>query len=371
MAMKKILIVTSALITGGVEMCAINLAENLDENKFIKEFCTEPGNVKKLEKRLCDNGIKVISRSKSTKNIFKDYTEIKKIIQQGDYDVIHSHVTFYSGIVMMAAKRCGVKKRVAHAHATKPAQRRKAYRRMMFRIYRIIMRKLINIYATDLIACGPEAGQFVFGKNSFERRGMLLNNGINLDKYNFDESVRNNARAELGIDKDTVVFGHVGTINYVKNHSFLLEVFNIYQQMNPNAKLLIVGDGDKRREIEDKARRLGISNKLIITGIRNDVERMLMAMDIMVFPSFHEGLPLALVEAQATKLPCLVSTAVTSSAKLNANLSYMSLEESPETWMMEAQALLVIKRNDIDNSKVKEEYDIKSVAKKLENIYLN
>lgn len=371
MAMQKILIVTSALITGGVEMCAINLAENIDSTKYIKEFCVEPGSVKELENRLKNNDIKIITRNKGSKNIIKDYIEIKKVIKDGNYDIVHSHVTFYSGIIMMAAKKCGVRKRVAHAHATKPAQRKKAYRRMMFRIYRVIMRKLINMYATDLVACGPEAGEFVFGKNKFQKRGMLLNNGINLDKNSYDEKIRNDARTELGIDKDTVVFGHVGTINYVKNHSFLLDIFNEYLNINRNAKLLLVGDGIKRKEIEEKAERLGFSDKLIITGVRNDVERMLMAMDIMVFPSFHEGLPLALVEAQATKLPCLISSAVTYSAKLNDNVSYMSLEDMPETWAMQAQMLIRQNREQTDNKKVKEEYDIKSVAKKLENIYLS
>ena len=160
-------------------------------------------------------------------------------------------------------------------------------------------------------------------------------------------------------------------LNFVKNHTFLLDVFYEIYKINNNSVLLIVGDGEQRENIIKKTDKLGILDKVIITGIRHDVEKLLQAMDIMIFPSLYEGLPLTLIEAQASKLPCLISDTVSKSAKYNENVDYMSLEQSPEKWAKKALSMIKNDRNSVDINNLCKDYDINSVALKLEEIYDN
>ena len=167
----------------------------------------------------------------------------------------------------------------------------------------------------------------------------------------------------------SIVLGHVGRLNYIKNHKFLLDVFYEFQKEHNNSVLLIVGDGEERDNIENQAKKLGISSKVIITGVRKDVNALLSAMDCFVFPSLKEGFPLTLVEAQASKLPCLISDSVTKSAKLNDNIAYLSLDESPKDWADKINELISISRNCVDTQYLKENFGIKQCTQKLEKIY--
>jgi len=170
--------------------------------------------------------------------------------------------------------------------------------------------------------------------------------------------------------EDKLIVGHVGRLNYVKNHKFLVSVFYEIQKLHRNSLLLIVGEGKERENIEKQVKKLEITDKVIITGLRNDVENLLMAMDIFIFPSLYEGLPVTLIEAQATKLPCLISDTVTRYAKQNENVRYFSLKKKPQKWAQRAIKLSEYKREFISTSKLESGFDIRNIAKKLEKIYL-
>ena len=218
---------------------------------------------------------------------------------------------------MLAARSEGVPVRVPHGHMTDPCiEDRSFLQRRMFDVYRFFMTLLLDSCGTALVACGPESGAYLYGKRTFKRRGIILNNGIDLSKYKFDLEMRERKRRELGVENKLVV-GHVGRLNYIKNHKFLLDVFAELKKINADAVLLIVGEGEEKEAIEEKARRLGIENSVILTGVRDDVYDLLQAMDVFVFPSLKEGLPVTLIEAQATKLPCLISDTVSRYAKQN------------------------------------------------------
>lgn len=196
----------------------------------------------------------------------------------------------------------------------------------------------------------------------------MLNNAIDLERFKFDKEARNAIRREFNIE-DKLIIGHVGRLNYVKNHKFLIDVFYEIQKLNKDSVLLIVGDGEEREAIEQKAKKLGIENKVIFTGTRTDTESLMSAMDIMVFPSLHEGLPVVLIEAQATKLPCLIADTVSRYSKQNDNIEFMSLKQTPEEWAKKAVELAECDREKASTAELEKNYDIKKIAKKLEKIY--
>lgn len=367
----KVLIVTAPLNIGGFDIVATNLQKNLDKDRFECTYCVRGEEVGVLEPEVIKSGARVIHQPDHMKNYFKSYIYYKKLFRQEHFDAVHSHLMFYSGIVMRAAYKAGVKKRIPHSHMTDPCiENRSFLKRMAAKMYSLVMKHWMVKYGTDLIACGPEAGDYLYGKKAFAKKGRLLNNGTYLDKFSFNEARRANARQEFHL-QDKIVLGHVGHLNYVKNHLFLVDVFNEFQKRYPDSHLLIVGYGEEQENIEKRIHAYALEDKITITGMRTDVENLLCAMDCFVFPSIHEGLPMTLIEAQATKLACVISDRVSRYAKLNDNVVFLSLDNPLSDWADAIEALLRQKREDVDLTALRRAYDIHSVARTLEEIYLN
>lgn len=368
---KNLMIVVSPLKIGGVDLVAINLQTHINKDKYNVIYYLNGEDIGPMEDYVLKTGATIFHRPKNVgKSYIKQYLYLKKFMIENDIDIVHSHLMFYSGLVMRAAAKVGVKKRVPHSHMTNPCIQRSHLKNFLFIFYHFIMKGFLVKYGTDIIACGPEAGYYLYGKKIFKKRGIILHNGIELNKYFYSNEIRNLLRKSEKLN-DSIVIGHVGRLNFVKNHTFLLDVFYEIYKINNNSVLLIVGDGEQRENIIKKADKLGLLDKVIITGIRRDVENFLQAMDIMIFPSLYEGLPLTLIEAQASKLPCLISDTVSKSAKYNENVDYMSLEQSPEKWAKKALSMIKNDRNSVDINNLCKDYDINSVALKLEEIYDN
>lgn len=365
---KKVLIVIQQLRRGGVEVAAVNFASHLDQNKY--EFTyylqkIESEQDKELLSEVKSSHSLIIVKETEKKTYLENYKDAIKVMSETKYDIVHSHVMFYNGLIMLAAKKCGIKKRVSHSHATKWNHKET----LPFKVYRAFMRKLINRYATDKLACGTEAGIYMYGEKEYKRNGKFLANGIEIDKYSFSIVKRRKKRIELGIKENETIVGHIGTIYRVKNQIFLVEIFAKMLKLQPNMKLVLVGEKVEADKVLKKAKELEVNDKILMLGQRNDVNELLQAFDIMIFPSFNEGLPVSLIEAQATKLPCLVSDRVTTEVKFNSNVDFMPLEESAEKWADKAFSMLNKSREDVDITVLKENYDINEVAKKLEKIY--
>lgn len=183
--------------------------------------------------------------------------------------------------------------------------------------------------ATDLFACGVEAGRWMFGTDNF----TVVRNAIDVDAYAFDEARRKRARAGLGIAAPAPVVGHVGRFDPVKNHAFILEAFSELLKLHPDAVLLLAGDGELRPDAERRASELGITDSVRFLGVRSDIPNLMQAMDVFILPSLYEGLPLVLVEAQASGLPCVISDSVPSDCDLKgSDISRVSLSVSPTRW---------------------------------------
>lgn len=235
-----------------------------------------------------------------------------------EYRIVHCHLDCMSAIPLKAAKKHGVPVRIAHAHNSNQAKDKKY-------LLKLLYKRMIPGAATNLFACSVEAGRWMFKRDDFH----VLNNAIDAGQYAFDPEVRRACRRELGISEGALVIGHVGRFDPQKNHSFLLDVFS---KIPGEPRLLLVGDGILRPAAEQQAEALGIRDRIIFAGVRSDVAKLLQAMDVFLFPSLFEGLPVSIIEAQAAGLPCLISDKVPIECKKTELVTQLPLDASPEAW---------------------------------------
>ena len=276
-----------------------------------------------------------------------------------EYKIVHVHQDCLSSVILKVAKACCIPVRIAHSHSGSQDKNLKY-------LVKLFYKQFISTYATHLFACGKEAGDWMFGGAPFR----VLNNAIDSNQYSYNEEQRINVRESLGIPKDAFVIGHIGRFNSVKNHAFLLDVFAKAKQQNENLKLLLVGDGDLRAKMEQKAEFLGITNHVIFTGIRSDIPDLLQAMDCFVFPSFYEGLGIVAVEAQAAGLPCIVSDGVPTECDKTNLVKHIPLSAGVVQWADEILKTHTISRRDTREEIIQAGYDITANAEWLQNFYL-
>ena len=229
-----------------------------------------------------------------------------------------------------------------------------------------MFKRNIKKNATDLFACAQDAGGWMFGCDQFH----VMNNAIDTKAYVVNKQTGNEVRQELTIPENAFVVGHVGRFAPPKNHMFIIRVFAEVLKEKTNAFLLLVGEGDLRREAETLTVELGIQDNVIFAGMRSDVNRMLQAMDVFLFPSIYEGLPLSIIEAQAAGMPCLISNKVPIECRKTDLVTQLSLNASLSIWKdAVVKAGKVVKR---DTSKEISDagFDIYLNAKWLEDFYL-
>lgn len=378
MGKKKVLIVNEQLQYGGSDIVAVRLQQNLDPSKFECTYCVRRDEKGPMEDDIAATGVRIIHQPNDKLSYFKSFLFYLNLFKKEHFDIVHSHLLFYSGIVLLAAKIRGIPKRAAHSHFSEPlVLDNSKVKLFVSKVYRFIMRIILNRCGTDLFSCSQKTGEFLYGKRVFRKKGIILNNGIDCERFKFDKNKGNAIREELGISKDATVIGHVGMLYYIKNQDYVIDVFCEYLKKHSNSFLILVGSDEKvgetveRDRLIKKCEDLGIINKVIFTGNRTDVNYIMMAMDCFVFPSVHEGFPLTLIEAQASKLPCIVSDTVTNKTKLNDNVEFLSIKALPSDWVNIIDELIQKDRELVDNSNVIKSFDIKSISRELEKIYLD
>lgn len=370
MERKRVLFVIQLVRRGGIELVAVNFARKLDKNKFdISFLLVDPyeNQDEELTEELEQEGFKLIYMPENANSYADKYKFIDSLFRENHFDIVHSHVLLFSGFVCMAAKKHNVKIRAAHSHIIKWHREETP----QYKLYKFLMQTLMRKYATHKFACSKKAGEFLYGKSTYEKSGIFIANGVDTGKFAFDLTKREKIRKEFSITDNDIFVGHIGTIYSIKNQVFLVEIVAQMIKKTPNLKCIMVGEELERDEVEAKAKSLGVLDNIIFAGQRSDIDSILQALDIMIFPSLHEALPVSLIEAQASKLPCLISDSVTTEVKFNENVDFMSLACPAEQWAKRAFELLDMDRKNISVEKLIEVYDIHSVCKRLEKFYLS
>jgi glycosyltransferase involved in cell wall biosynthesis len=228
-----------------------------------------------------------------------------------------------------------------------------------------LLRPLLNQVTDVKLAPSKQAAAYTFGKRSIKGGTVvLLHNGLALEEYSYRAEARAEIRKALEIGANQTVIGHVGRFNTQKNHLFLLQVFRQVLEQEPNAILLLVGDGELRESVDESVRQYGLGAHVRMTGVRQDIPALLSAMDVFALPSLYEGMPNVIIEAQASGLPCVLSDRVTREADLTGLVEFLPLNQ-PRKW---AEALLQCAhtpRMDVTHRLKEHRYDIDSVTKRF------
>lgn len=301
------------------------------------------------------------------KRLIQSISGIRAFLKENHYEVIHCNSGSMRQVLMMAIGARSSKARViVHSHS---AMRMSILRK---KIYGLIS-NLFLVYADQFVACSEMAARSMFPKPILSSGNwFFLPNAIEPERFAYDEEKRDRMRKQLSIKSSTVVIGHVGRMNYTKNHEFLLKVFDEYHKINDDSVLLLVGDGDLRERLEKQADALGIADKVIFTGQRRDANDVMQAMDVFVFPSLYEGLGISVIESQAIGLPTIASnTLPLKETNITEIIEYLPLGNAKLWGNRIAEISIDYNRRYFNRYIKKAGYDIKDCSRILDMIYLN
>lgn len=350
---------------GGVESVVMNYYRHIDRTKIQFDFICDKDSTNIPYDEIEQLGGRVILVPPYQK-VFEYQKDLIKIFKDNNYKIVHTHLNTLSVFPLRAAKKAGVPVRIAHSHST---TNKKEWKKNLLKQ---ILRPFSKVYATDYMCCSELAGRWLFGNKEYDKGNVyLLNNAIDLDKFKYDEQLRNKKRKELNIKDDTLVIGHVGRFVEQKNHRFLIDIFNEVHKQKENSILLLVGQGPLMEEMKEKVKTLGIKDSVKFLGQRNDINELYQVFDVFCLPSLYEGLPVVGIEAQATGLLCVLSDDMTKETKVLNETEFLSLKQSASVWakIILNKQLMLLDKNNTTKKMSAVGYDINIESFKLEKIY--
>ena len=356
--MKRLLCIVGGMNAGGAETFLMKVYRELDKTKYQMDFAVGIKEAGFYDEEIFSLGGKIYHISPKSEGFLKNFAEIKKIVKENNYDyVLRTSQHSLSALELYAAQKGGARVRVFRSSNSNTTSDSKKD----FLLHKICG-FMPQIYANVKIAPSTEAADFMFGKNCVKtNKATILHNAVDLSIFKYDADKRSEIRKELGVE-DRVVVGHIGRFNSQKNHTFLLDVFAKIKEKQDDAVLVLVGKGDLEGDIKEKIQSLGLSDSVIFTGVRSDVPALLSAMDVFVFPSFYEGMPNTVIEAQATGLPCVIADTITREADITGLVKYLSLGEAADSWADTALRSISDERADTKQQFIDNKYDIDSTV---------
>ncbi len=360
--MIRILQSVSNMNRGGIETMLMNYYRHIDRDKLQFDFLLNRPVVGDYEAEIKSLGGRIfMTPGYLSYTKYRDY--IKTLSENyPEYKIIHAHNGEMMAYALKAAKDNGIPVRIAHAHNTKIDLNLKY-------LIKYFIKKTLPSLSTNIFGCSDKAGAFYFGNDWKQSDKVVVHNAIDSGEFAYNTDYRAELHKKYNLDGKFVI-GHVGRFSRQKNHKYLIEIFkNIYQQ-NKNARLVLVGSGERLKYIKHKIHIYGLDNAVIMPGTRTDVHKWYSAMDVFVLPSLYEGLPVVGVEAQCSGLKCLFSDRITKEAKLTNNAEYLSIAKPAKFWADKILSLEGYTRQDCSKDIVDSGYDISSEAEKLQNMYI-
>jgi glycosyltransferase involved in cell wall biosynthesis len=338
----RVLHVMGSLKTGGAETWLVQLADHLDRRRVRLDVAVNCAADTPYARKLQQLGCRIHTCPSLANPLAYMGGFLRILKENGPYDVVHSHLHLFSGLVMRAAHVAGVPVRIAHSRNWSDGKRLTLPRRA----YRTLMRHWIGRYSTALLAISRTAALGAFGRKLGDAAHCRIS-VTSVDLSPFTRTVdRAEVRRRLGIPQQAKVVGHVGSFRRQKNHCFLLDIAKSVAAQREEVVFLLVGDGPLRQSMEDRVGREGLAGHVRFLGERDDVAPLMLgAMDCFLFPSLYEGLGRVLVEAQAAGLPCVASSTIDGEvAAYPGAVRFMDPNESPETWASEVITTLDARR---------------------------
>lgn len=364
----KVLHILASLNFGGIETWLKDVVEYDKNDSFQNDFYLSNFEKGAFDDIVIDKGSNLYyNKLRGVLDFFSFYIFLKK----NNYDVIHCHPHFFSGILCFIGYLAGIKIRISHSHNdTSNEDFNSSFLR---KIYLKIQRLLILKFSNKKIACSEDAAICLFNTlNNVE----ILYCGLNLEKNlisNRKIETRNYFFKKYNIPKNNKIIGHVGRFVEQKNHDFLISIFKELLQKNKNHTLVLIGNGSLKEEI--KLKYSSLINDIIYIEPSIDISDYYNSIfDLFLFPSLFEGLGLVLIEAQSASLPCIISDVIPHEAILDKNLvTTLNLNDSRDKWIdlilinLNREGDYTIDKELILNSK----FNINNSIKGLIKVYYN
>ncbi len=355
--MKRLLCLISGMNAGGAETFLMKVYRQLDKANYQMDFCINVKDKTYYEDEISELGGKIYRIPSKSENTSEFKRQLTELIKKQKYSHVMRITSNAMGFMdLKVAKKAGAEVTIARSSNSSDGNGLKAY--IAHRLGRLFYQKYVDVK----VAPSDLAGSYTFGSRTYKNNKVtIIHNGVDVNRFKFNESEGLRLRKELGIG-DSFVVGHIGRFTLQKNHMFLLDIFSEICNYKENAVLLLVGEGELEQEIKAHARKLNILDKITFTGIRSDIPELLSAMDVFVFPSFYEGMPNTVIEAQATGLPCVISDTITKEADITDIVKYLSLNDGAAAWAEKAVAVASATRCSKTEEFIKNRYDITSVT---------
>ena len=368
--MRRVLQIMGGLNRGGLESFAMNLYRAIDKEQIQFDFLLTQlpgGDYAEEAKSLGARIYTLPARNqglKAYKNALDDFFR-----NHHDYIAIHEHISSLTSIApAYYAKKYGIPVRIFHSHSSSVQKNLKFY--WLHVALHYLNKPKVHSWGTVYLGCSDKALDWMYNLTGVRKKAVMVNNGIDCSQYEFNTKIRKEVRNEFEIKDEDFVIGHVGRFIPLKNQAFLIDVIAEVIQFLPSVKLIMVGEGDTLNHVKEYAVQKNVTDNVIFTGVRSDVNRLMQAMDVLAMPSWFEGLPVSLVEAQATGLPIVASDTISHDSDLTGTILFKSLKDSALDWgkAIVEWAKTTGRPENIDKIK-RCGFDTKSIAKQLTEIY--
>ncbi len=366
-------------IYGGVQNYVFNVLSHMNiENKQIDIYFSGQVQESYYLQKLNDMGINLYSgNEKKMYNFVSDYRNIRKLIKLHKYNILYVNTGFILFHALNYFAVFGNKKilKISHSHsyANLAIENKSFLKRIAYKFSRFFLTQNADYFLT----CSTVAGNWLYGEKKMNEKGLVINNGIVIDKFLFSQTYRKSLRDAFGVDEDCYVLGLTAHFTPPKNHKFLFQVFSEFLKLHEDSRLLLLGGGDDKPKYEELAKKMQIDNKTIFMGNVINANEYYSAMDIFVMPSLHEGLCFVGIEAQTACLPCLFSDGVPEAVAVTGNAHFCSLQKSAKEWAENISDILedssVDKRleqsKNVQSQIAAAGYDLKQSAEQIESIF--
>lgn len=366
--MKKILIYAPTASSSGITQYILNFLNRADLDAFHFDILSYQN--ERLEKWANEHGSKYYNL---TVSLYKHPLKYKKFLMRvfGDgYDAIHFHAsTISTARPFKYAKKCGVQKLILHSHAVSIESASKL-RKAVFTVIHKMLRAPVAKIITRHCACSNAAADWMFGPK-YTKRAVIMKNAVDFKLFSYHQTFREQIREQFNIQTPYII-GHVGRFAEVKNHRFILDVFNFICSKRNDCTLMLIGEGSLKNSMVAYAKQLGIENRVLFVPFCEDVYKYYSAMDLFLLPSLFEALPITLVEAQVSGLPIIVSNRVSAISDITKTLTFIPLEESIEVWAEEISKKLDAKNRYENTEKlVSDGFSLEEQITEIQNLYLD
>ena len=358
---KRLLCIVGGMNSGGAETFLMKLYRNMDKNKYQMDFCVFNPEKGDYDDEIQKMGGRIFRCTPKSLNPIKSFIDLKQIVKENEFDsVLRISQHSLSAMELLAAKFGSANKTIFRSSNSSTCGGR------VNQLIHKVCKPLVKYIPDIKIAPSTEAAEFMFGRNCVQKNSaVILNNAVDVSLFEYSYELRKKIKEELRLE-DKFVVGHIGRFSAQKNHKFLIDVFKILARKENAMLVLVGGNGELLEETKEYVKKQGVEEQVLFLGNRSDVNKLLSAFDILVFPSLYEGMPNVVIEAQASGLPCLISDTITREADITGLVKYYSLEKSAKEWATEA----ILQSKRFERRSYKQElynagYTIEAVTEKL------